>query len=158
MRRVELGAVIRGTAPEPAYDAISHFERFPELVPYTRSTTVHSGRPGTVRRSSWEMQFQDGLLRWTEEDRFYRDQLLIDFEQIAGDFNEFGGTWALAAHGPDTVLAYTAEFDLGTPELKALLEPIAERVITESVSWYVIGLFDEVDLTDEQAPSSAPDR
>jgi ribosome-associated toxin RatA of RatAB toxin-antitoxin module len=158
MRRVELGAVIRGTAPGPAYDAISHFERFPELVPYVRSTTVHSGRPGRVRRSSWEMQFQDGLLCWTEEDRFYRDQLLIDFERIDGDFGEFGGTWALSARGPDTTLAYTAEFDLGIPELKGLLEPIAERVITESVCWYVVGLFDEVDLTGQQAPSSAPDR
>jgi ribosome-associated toxin RatA of RatAB toxin-antitoxin module len=158
MRRVELGAVIRNTPPELVYDQIARFDRFPDLAPHVQSTTVHASLPDPVGRSSWELHFRSGLLRWTEEERYRKAEGIIEFEQLSGDFDEFSGTWTLSAAGADTVLAFTADFDFGIPSLEGILDPIAERVIKETVAWVVVGMFDEVDLEDqfELVPVTTP--
>jgi ribosome-associated toxin RatA of RatAB toxin-antitoxin module len=149
MRRVELAAVIRHTAPEQVFDQIVRFERYPALAPHVQSTTVHSGPPAPVGRSSWELHFRSGLLRWTEEERFHRGLLVVEFEQLTGDFEEFSGTWSLAAAGRDTALSFAAQFDFGISSLEGILDPIAERVIKETVAWAIVGMFDEVDLENQ---------
>jgi ribosome-associated toxin RatA of RatAB toxin-antitoxin module len=158
MRRVELGAVIRDTAPETAYVEIARFERFPDLAPHVQSTIVHSALPEPTGRSSWELHFRSGLLRWTEEERYQQAEGIIAFEQLNGDFDEFSGTWTLTADGPDTRLRFSAEFDFGIPSLEGILDPIAERVIKETVAWVVVGMFEVVDLEDsfELVPITTP--
>ena len=156
MRRVELEAVIRQTSPEVVFDQIVQFDRYPDLAPHVQSTTVHATVPAPVGRSSWELHFRSGLLRWTEEERFLRDRLRLEFTQVQGDFDELDGYWSLAADGADTLLNFRADFDFGIPSLEGILDPIAERVIKETIAWVVVGLFDEVHLEEhfELVPSA----
>jgi Polyketide cyclase / dehydrase and lipid transport len=110
--------------------------------------SVDMDRPkdGTVR-SSWEVEFRNGLLRWTEEDWFRRDQLRLDFNQIEGDFDEFYGSWVLEPE-PDGVRAtLIVDFDFGVPSLASIVEPVAERVLTDVTHQILLGLFgDRVDF------------
>ncbi|MDN0197946.1 SRPBCC family protein [Streptomyces sp. S.PNR 29] len=149
MRHVELDAVVLGENAQTVYDSIARFDRFPELAPHVSSTTVHGSLPDAKGSSSWELHFRSGLLRWTEEDRFVRDELQIQFEQTDGDFDTFAGTWALTEQGGDVAVHFEVDFDFGIPSLEGILDPIAERVIKETVAWAITGLFDRTQLRSE---------
>lgn len=148
MRRVELGAFIPGVEPEVVFDGVIRFERYPELAPHVQSTTVHQTAPEPTGRSSWELHFRSGLLRWTEDERFLRDELRVEFEQDDGDFDTFSGHWALSRRPDGCDLRFEADFDFGIPSLEGILDPIAERVIKETVAWVVVGMFDGTRLAD----------
>lgn len=149
MRHVQLDALIRGVPPETVYDSVVEFGRYPELAPHVQSTVVHQTRPEPTGQSSWVLHFRSGLLRWTEQEQFLRDDLVIKFEQQNGDFDEFTGHWTLRRCGEDTELRFEADFDFGIPSLAGILDPIAERVIKETVAWVVVGMFDDVHLDAE---------
>jgi ribosome-associated toxin RatA of RatAB toxin-antitoxin module len=146
MRTVELEAVIAGTPAAAVFENVIRFERYPELAPHVQSATVHQTFPDPEGRSSWELHFRSGLLRWSEGERFQRDALRIEFEQETGDFDSFHGVWTLRQQGPDTVVRFEAEFDFGIPSLEGILDPIAERVIRETVAWALVGMFAHVDF------------
>jgi ribosome-associated toxin RatA of RatAB toxin-antitoxin module len=146
MRHVELDAVVLGENARTVFESVARFDRFPKLAPHVSSTTVHGTLPDAKGSSSWELHFRSGLLRWTEEDRFLQDELEIRFEQEDGDFDVFEGTWALSQEGENVVVHFEVDFDFGIPSLEGILDPIAERVIKETVAWAVTGLFDRTEL------------
>ncbi|GAA0665363.1 aromatase/cyclase [Kitasatospora atroaurantiaca] len=147
MRHVELDAVVRNERAEDVFDNVLKWERYPELAPHVRATTVHSTLPEPVGSSSWELHFRSGLLRWTEDDHFLRNDLEVRFEQTDGDFDSFEGKWVFRQDGDDVAVHFEADFDFGIPSLEGILDPIAERVIKETVAWAVTGLFASVSIT-----------
>lgn len=156
MRRVVLEALIPATPAEAVFDRVVHFERYPELAPHVQSTTVHRTLPEPTGQSYWELHFRSGLLRWTEEETFLREELRITFTQLDGDFDELTGEWTLRQVGPDTELRFAADFDFGIPSLAGILDPIAERVIAETIAWVLVGLFEDVRLDTRIDLSAAP--
>lgn len=155
MRTVELDAVVAGISAGTVFENVVRFERYPELAPHVQSATVHQAYPDPTGRSDWELHFRSGLLRWSEGERFARDELRIEFEQETGDFDTFRGVWTLRQQGPDTAVRFEAEFDFGIPSLEGILDPIAARVIRETVAWALVGMFAHVDFggTVELVPS-----
>ncbi|MFF7097400.1 type II toxin-antitoxin system RatA family toxin [Streptomyces rubradiris] len=162
MRHVELHAQVRLASAEEVFATVPRWERYPELAPHVRSTTVHKTLPEPVGSSSWELHFRSGLLRWTEQDSFFADRLEIRFEQSDGDFDSFEGLWTLRQQGPDVSVVFAADFDFGIPSLASILDPIAERVIRETIAWALTGLFPgsttildtDIDLDAAAAPSA----
>ncbi|HEV2343182.1 MAG TPA: SRPBCC family protein [Actinocrinis sp.] len=156
MRRVELDAVVAATPAETVFENVVRFERYPDLAPHVQSAKVHQSLPEPTGRSSWELHFRSGLLRWSETESFDREALRIVFEQDAGDFDSFTGTWSITRQGADTAVRFEADFDFGIPSLEGILDPIAERVIRETVAWALVGLFEHVDFagTVELAPAA----
>lgn len=149
MRHVELEAQVPSERAETVYDAVTHWERFPELAPHVNAAVVHGAPPAADCSSSWELHFRSGLLRWTERDDFRRDALEIGFEQTDGDFDSFTGCWTMRQDGDDVRVRFEADFDFGIPSLEGILDPIAERVIKETVAWAVTGLFAATRLVGE---------
>jgi hypothetical protein len=49
--------------------------------------------------------------------------------------------------GTDVSVRFAADFDFGIPSLEGILDPIAERVIKETVAWALVGLFPAVRLS-----------
>ena len=137
---------------------MSRFDRYPTLAPHVRATTVHATLPEPVGSSSWELHFRSGLLRWTERDEFHPGDLRIGFTQTEGDFDEFSGHWQLRQEGADTAVSFRCDFDFGIPSLEGILDPIAERVIRETVAWAVTGLLDTftVDIEGQSVPLATP--
>lgn len=149
MRHVELEALVRGERAEHVFDTILQWDRYPELAPHVRETTVHSTLPDPRGSSSWALHFRSGLLRWTEDETFDREKLRIGFSQSDGDFDEFSGTWQVEQEEGDVTVRFSCEFDFGIPSLESILDPIAQRVIKETIAWAVTGLFEKVELAEE---------
>jgi len=156
MRQVKLDATIRGVGAEHVYRQVSKFEHYPTLAPHVRATIVHATLPEPVGSSSWELHFRSGLLRWTERDEFFTDRLRIEFTQTEGDFEEFAGFWQLTQQGEDTALSFRCDFDFGIPSLEGILDPIAERVIRETVAWAVTGLLEQLTVEFDDVSATLP--
>ncbi|HEX4721324.1 MAG TPA: SRPBCC family protein [Pseudonocardiaceae bacterium] len=146
MRKVILDAVIFDEDAGTVFENVVRFSRYPELSPHVQSTEVTETRPSPTGASSWELLFRSGLLSWSETERFLKDQLRIEFTQTEGDFDSFDGFWTLVQDGADTALHFECDFDFGIESLQGILDPIAERVIKETVAWAVVGLHDSVRL------------
>lgn len=146
MRSVLLDATILGEDAGTVFENVVQFSRYPQLSPHVQSTEVTETRPSDTGASSWELLFRSGLLQWSETERFLKDRLRIEFEQTDGDFDTFSGHWTLEQHGPDTRLHFECDFDFGIESLEGILDPIAERVIKETVAWAVVGLHERVQL------------
>ncbi|MFC9425513.1 type II toxin-antitoxin system RatA family toxin [Streptomyces sp. NPDC056987] len=140
MRSVHVTVRVHGIDAAAAYERVGAFGRYPELSEVIRSVTSRrvSDREEV---SDWEVHFRNGILSWSETDLFDRASLTIGFEQIDGDFAEFSGAWRLTQDGPDCLVAFDAEFDFGIPSLAGILDPVAERVLKETIARVVISLF-----------------
>ncbi|MFF2775585.1 SRPBCC family protein [Streptomyces sp. NPDC058052] len=141
MRHVEIKVLVPAQEARTVFESIIRWERYPDLAPHVHTTTVHGTLPSDDCSSSWELHFRSGLLRWTERDEFSLEDLTARFEQIDGDFDSFEGVWTLRQEGADVAVDFEADFDFGIPSLEGILDPIAERVIKESVAWAVTGMF-----------------
>jgi ribosome-associated toxin RatA of RatAB toxin-antitoxin module len=146
MRKVVLDAVIFDEAADTVFENVVQFKRYPELSPHVQATEVTETRPSDTGASSWELLFRSGLLQWSETERFLKDRLRIEFTQTEGDFDSFHGFWTMVQEGADTVLHFECDFDFGIESLEGILDPIAERVIKETVAWAVVGLHKSVRL------------
>lgn len=157
MRHVTLEARIPGERAETVFDTVLDFERYPALTPHVRAVQVHAGPPEPRGSSSWELYFRSGLLRWTETETFDREGLRIDFRQTDGDFDELTGTWLLERDGADCHLRFDADFGFGIPSMDGILDPIAERVIRETIAWAVTGMFTGVELGGRSGTDATPE-
>jgi ribosome-associated toxin RatA of RatAB toxin-antitoxin module len=146
VRRVIVDATIFAEEAGAVFDKALTFSRYPELSPHVQSTTVHETLPGSKGSSSWELLFRSGLLQWSEQERFMRDGLRMEFEQTEGDFEFFTGFWTFEQLGKDCALHFECDFDFGIDSLAGILDPIAERVIKETVAWAIVRLHDKVRL------------
>ncbi|MER7044662.1 MULTISPECIES: type II toxin-antitoxin system RatA family toxin [Streptomyces] len=151
MRHVELAALVKGAKAEDVQAALAAWERYPELAPHVRATTVHSGFPEETGSSSWELHFRSGLLRWTEDDVFDVTALKTSFTQSDGDFEEFDGVWSFRQQDDDVLVEFAGDFDFGIPSLEGILDPIAERVIKETVAFAIAGSFPSVTVLGEES-------
>ncbi len=160
MRHVELEATVRGAQALAVLTELVRFDRYPDLAPHVRATEVHETLPAAKGSSSWELHFRSGLLRWTEEETYDLEALTVAFTQDDGDFDAFDGLWSFTQDGADTTVRFTADFDFGIPSMEGILDPIAERVIRETVAWAIDGSFPEVsfagDLRLQPAAAATP--
>lgn len=154
MRHVEIHALIRDIDPDTVFDTLADFRHYAELVDVVHEVDQHRADEGSGH-SSWVVEFRNGLLRWTEQDWFRRDQLRLDFNQIEGDFEEFSGGWVLVPTPEGIRTSLIADFDFGVPSLASIVEPVAERVLTDVTQLILIGLFGDRVSFPEGAPVPA---
>ena len=130
MRSLELKLTSLADA-DSAFRRIAEFERYPEFVDEVRSVVV--GRTdGNETLSEWDIFFRNGPLRWSEVDYFQPAQRRIVFEQTAGDFDVFRGSWQVDPFADGCAVTFEATFDFGIPSLAGVLEPIATKVLKEA--------------------------
>jgi ribosome-associated toxin RatA of RatAB toxin-antitoxin module len=140
--------------PDAAYEAIARFEEYPKYVEEISSIKVWredsvSTLPDTTY-SDWEVIFRSGPLRWTEVDYHKPDERQIAFEQHTGDFEEFRGCWQVIATEFGSQVSFEVTFDFGIPSLAGVLEPIAERVLKESILKIMSRTLSDVNVVDTQ--------
>lgn len=154
MPDVTVAALVAGHSADRVYDTISDFSRYPELVDTVVSVHVSDPLPDGAVRSDWEVLFRNGVLRWREVDWFDREGLTIRFEQTEGEFDVFRGSWRLQERDGGILMIFHAEFDFGVASLAPIIDPVAVRVLTESMRTILVGLFgpDSVDFDVSPAP------
>src|ERR1043166_7404089 len=130
MRNVHIHANIR-RHPEETYDLLVDFRSYPQYMASVRKVELLEDS-GVHCVSSWEVEFRDGLLRWTERDTFLRERLRIEFAQIEGDLEAFSGSWEVTRAQEGSIVTFSSVFDLGIPSLAAFLEPVAQAALEEN--------------------------
>jgi Polyketide cyclase / dehydrase and lipid transport len=101
---------------------------------------VITERDGTVLTSAWSVNFRNGVLRWTERDRFDQHNRVIEFTQLDGDFAGFDGRWRVVQKPEAVDVEFTAVFGLGMASLAAILDPIAEQALRDNIELILRGL------------------
>lgn len=140
MRTVTIVAQIPHLPAPLAYARLTDFGAYPAHSESVRSVVV-TEVTGNVTLSRWEVDFRNGILRWTEEDTFDRAELRITFAQLEGDIAAFDGSWHCADAPGGTQVTFEARLDLGIPTLADVLEPIAVRALTDNTASILRGLF-----------------
>jgi ribosome-associated toxin RatA of RatAB toxin-antitoxin module len=156
MRHVDVHAIVTDTQALAVFDTLVQFERYPALVGVVRSVEIISRPAEGPLVSAWQVYFRNGILRWAESDWLRRDQLRIDFEQTEGDFEEFSGSWQLTQRDDGVALLFSADFDFGVPSLASIIDPVAQRVLTETIQLILNGLFGSVEYPDGALVTAAP--
>jgi hypothetical protein len=138
---VVAGHVPSLTAPE-VFDRLADFSAYPTYSEAVRSvvTRHENGR----FYSDWEVNFREGILRWSEEDLLDREQCVLGFEQTAGDIDDFRGEWSVHAQPGGALVRFTCSFDMGIPGLADILEPIAELALRDNAKSIIAGLMPAV--------------
>ena len=155
MREVTLTAMVPQNATS-VYEALADLSSYPRHMSSVRKVDVLTSAGSSECTSAWEVEFRNGLLRWTEKDDFDRAVLRITFAQIEGDLEAFSGQWNVTPVDMGCLVTFSAAFDLGIPSLAAFLEPVAQSAIEENVSKVLWGLFRAECQVDETHRLSAP--
>ncbi|KIZ16024.1 type II toxin-antitoxin system RatA family toxin [Streptomyces natalensis] len=156
MHQVHIAFRIPCAQPEKAFESLSDFASFPRYSPVVHSVSLDRGPDGD-RISSWEVAFAGGILKWRERDRLDEPRLRIDFELIDGDLVALAGHWAVAPLPEGSEVRFDARFDLGVPGMADLLEPVAGRAMTDTVTKMLHGVFGpSAEVTECEDLSLAP--
>ncbi len=141
MPRLRVGAVVEGVEAREALCRVADYRRWPAASAAVRSVTVEAEAEGTST-SAWEVTFRGGLMRWTERDRLDLDRLEQRFALLAGDPHDFEGAWTARPHDGGCRLELLADFDLGMPSLRHVLDPIAVEALEDAIEDVLHVLFD----------------
>lgn len=139
MRQIEVLADVTGLCADEVYPIICDFGRYPEQSKAVRSVQILTHDPEQMM-SRWEVNFRQGVLRWTEIDRFEPETYTIWFEQVEGDAEHFSGKWTIRETSGGCQVCFAAAFDMGIPSLSGLIEPIAEQALRENIRSILVGL------------------
>ena len=138
MPDVAVTAIVPDTCPDEVFAAVTDFAAYPRHTDAVRDVVVRS--VGGAVESDWEVNFRNGVLAWTERDLVDAAGRRIAFEQLEGDFAVFTGSWLVRPAGDGSTVTFEASFDLGMPSLAPMIDPIAERALTDNVRAILGGL------------------
>jgi hypothetical protein len=99
--------------------------------------------PDGSRRSVWESRVRNGIIRWTERDVFDEEQCAMHFELIEGDLEMLQGRWQLDDVPEGCRIKFTCEFDIGIPSLSEFIDPLAKRILRETILGQLREIFGE---------------
>lgn len=140
MKTVNLRVRLPMTTISSAYAQLCDFNRYQTLCQSVRKITVDRLDDVTTL-TNWEVDFQNGILKWKERDTFDPVNHRIHFEQTEGDIEHFSGAWHVHQQAQDSVIEFTSCFDLGMPMLSDMLDPVAEKAIHDNIHSILSGLF-----------------
>jgi ribosome-associated toxin RatA of RatAB toxin-antitoxin module len=117
---------------EDVYRLLADFERYPELSQTVREVRIEKADDGSAL-SHWTVNFRNGTLRWTELDRSDPVNMVLGFVQIEGDFEMLVGEWRITPADGGCSVEFNGRFDLGIPSLEHIVDPVARRLLVETI-------------------------
>ena len=142
MRSTEMKGRISGVSASEAFDRLADFASYSELSPSIRSIEIEQIDERTLR-TTWDVKFRGGSMKWIEEDRLNPEAGTIDFELVEGNLKHFSGSWAVADADGGTDVRFLCDFAVGMPAMATFIDPLAERAIRDNIKEILVGLFGE---------------
>lgn len=140
MPRIRVRGTLPAGDPANALRQVVDYERWPEASDAVRSVRVQP-QGGGASTSLWEVEFGNGLMRWSENDRLDVAAGRATFDLIEGDPQVFTGSWRAERRGAGCVLTMEADFDLGMPSLGHTLDPMAIEAVEDAAGSVLRALF-----------------
>jgi uncharacterized membrane protein len=116
------GQIAQPTAA--VWSVLIDIEQYPEHMPGVREVLVLS-EDGPRRVSRWTVLLKGSDFSWTEEETVDEANMRMDFRQTDGDLALYQGHYQLSTDGEQTRIDMHIEFDIGVPEMAAMLDAIA---------------------------------
>jgi hypothetical protein len=141
----------------PVDEAFAMVRDFPSHALHSeavRSVTIEEQPDGSIV-SFWEVNFRKGVLVWSEFDEFDDDAHTLRFRRRDGDPAAFSGSWTVreGRSGEGCVITFVAEFDIGIPTMRKMLEPLAARTMRNNIEQTFRGVFGDVaEITFSEEP------
>jgi len=145
---------------DEAFDLVRDFRRHALRSDAVRSVTIEEQPDGTMI-SHWEVNFRRGILIWSEFDEFDFAARTLRFRRRDGDPAALEGSWTVleGPSGEGCVVTFEAEFDIGIPTMRKMLEPLAARTMQDNIVQTMRGVFgDALDITSTQEDTTTPRR
>lgn len=132
---IEVSGVHPGVPPDEAFAALEDLEQHVVRTSVVRSVRVEPGAGPDEQVSHWEVQYRNGVLRWSQHDAYDRPARTLRFTRRDGDPAELDGAWRVEpADGGGSRITFSCDFDLGIPSLGAFIDPLAGRILRETVA------------------------
>jgi len=99
------------------------------------------------------VNFRRGVLIWSEFDEFDLAEHTLRFRRRDGDPEALEGAWTVrkGLSGEGCVITFEAEFDIGIPTMREMLEPLAARAMEDNIVQTMRGVFgDTVEIASTQ--------
>lgn len=141
MGKIHITSCIPETNAHKIYNKISEFNEYSKFINVIRDISVKRIDDNSSI-STWEVNFENGILCWKERDFYDHTALRIDFEKYEGDIEVFKGCWSVSQEKNNSVIDFEAEYDLGVPLLEDILDPIAGEILAQTIQQILKGLFE----------------
>lgn len=117
---------------DEVWNRISDFSSYPRFMTNVDEAVELPDHLGN-KVTAWQARVKGSVLRWTDESIFDKDNWRIEFFQLDGDLERFDGFWQLESVGEGvTRVRLSVDFEIGIPQLSALLNPASASAIAEN--------------------------
>jgi Polyketide cyclase / dehydrase and lipid transport len=142
LQHVEVTGVHPDVSADDAFGVLRELDRHVREGEVILSLTLDGD--GDTRTSHWETRFRAGILRWSQRDVLDAETRTMAFALSEGDAETLEGEWRIEpAETPQAgcLIHFSCDFDLGIPSLSEFLDPVAVRLLRETVEAQLTDIF-----------------
>ncbi|WP_053731421.1 SRPBCC family protein [Nocardia sp. NRRL S-836] len=104
----------------------------------------------------YALRFRGGLARWTQRTEADPAARVVRFEQLSGDFVDFGGSWEVVEDGDGSRVVHRVAFRTSVPHLAGAIDPMIARVLLRAAADVVGGLAGPAELVEGALTDEVP--
>jgi ribosome-associated toxin RatA of RatAB toxin-antitoxin module len=145
LEHIFLEAVINDRVrKDSAWDVLSDFSRFPSLSKNIDKILLR-GKTGIEQVSEWDVTFDGAPLNWMQKDIFVKDTYSINFKTIAGDFEQYAGSFHIENSTEGNItLVFSAGYNVGIPIIEELFGPVFKEKMQSNFKALLNGIAEEI--------------
>lgn len=140
LQHVEVTGVHPDVSADDAFGVLRELDRHVREGDVILSLRLDDG-DGTTRVSHWETRFRNGILRWSQLDVLDPESRTMTFALTEGDAETLEGQWRIEPAEVGCRIHFACDFDLGIPSLSEFLDPVAVRLLRETVEAQLTDIF-----------------
>jgi hypothetical protein len=143
LQHVEVTGLHPDVSADDAFRVLRELDRHVHEGDVILSLTLDEGA-GDTRVSHWETRFRNGILRWSQRDVLDSEARTMTFALSEGDAETLEGQWRIEPAEPPQAgcrIRFACDFDLGIPSLSEFLDPVAVRLLRETVEAQLTDIF-----------------
>lgn len=141
LQHVEVTGVHPDVSADDAFRVLRELDRHVHEGEVILSLTLSHQEPDGSRVSHWETRFRNGILRWSQRDVLDDDARTMTFALSEGDAETLEGQWRIEPAEVGCRIHFACDFDLGIPSLSEFLDPVAVRLLRETVEAQLTDIF-----------------
>jgi Polyketide cyclase / dehydrase and lipid transport len=141
LQHVEVTGMHPEVSADEAFGVLRELDRHVHEGEVILSLRLDPEEPDGSRQSHWETRFRNGILRWSQRDVLDPEARTMAFALTGGDAETLEGRWRIEPAERGCRIHFACDFDLGIPSLAEFLDPVAVRLLRETVEAQLTDIF-----------------